>query len=182
MEEEPDLERVGKEFKINEALKMPGALAALVFIAIVAPRLGLISAELGNLIEEVFSLPLIFVFFIEIILNKNIEIKRNVGLLLLMSYCIYLFKNLALLPGRFLMLHWLFVVAMATSFTTVLIYYLFHRILPIIEDYIPGHQPISKRFIFLFAFLPTVFISFGVLHLFGFYGLYNIEQILSSVV
>lgn len=177
MPEEMEFENMEKDFELREALKIPGALASLIMVAILSPRLGLISSTMGGLIEQIFSLPLIFVFIIEVVLNKNIDIKKNVGILLILSYLLFVFKNSDKFIGKFLELNWLFLVSVVVAFTIILIYYTFHRLVPKIENMIPGRQGLSKRFLFIFVFIPTVILSMVCLYLFKYVGVYEITKI-----
>ena len=145
---------------IYETLQSAGAFAALWTIGML-PRINFldfnyIPVELARMLMAVFSVPILVVFLIEVIFNQEVDIKKNVPFLILLSFVVFL-----LIEGPAKAM--LFPIGMGISFMVLFIFKFFHKISPFIEKLIPGRQEKTKRFLFFSAYLPTVIISVIVL-------------------
>lgn len=158
------------EFSLQEALNYPGSLAVLGTISILGPVLGLMPKSFQSLLLETFSLPFLFIFFIEVILNRNVDFKKNLALILIMSYLLHLARNFNIILTDFVNLHLNFTLAAILALTIVSVYYIFQINLDKIEKIIPKKQKKTKRFSFLFAFIPSLLVSFVVLYVMNLVG------------
>lgn len=165
MDELPEeVEKKTKDFSLYKSMSHPGSLASMLIVSVLAERFAFLPQTLSRLILEVFSIPVAITFFASVIFEKNVNPKRYPALLLGGSFVVFIVRE-----GFFNA--YLFPIGAIISFQIVFLYYLLHSISPWLEKKIPGRQEVSKRFVFLTAFLPTVIISLIILKLANQYGL-----------
>lgn len=177
-----EFEESVEDFSITETLRIPGALASLAVLSLILlPSLGIISNELGTLIAKAFSVPFLFLFFLEVILNRKIHLKKHLGLLLTFSYVLYLWTNRAVVFEKFVELHYNFAMGVLISVFIMLVYHIFYKFLPKFERFIPGKQKIGPRFSFFLAFIPTIIICLAVLYVISHFGIFSFEMFKPSL-
>lgn len=166
-----------EEFDLSETFNMPGSFAALGLVALAAPFFGILPQSVSDMMLAVFSLPVLFVFVIEVILNKNINIYKNVAMLLIFSYLLLIARRFDMFVKSFesfLSVNILFSISLLLSFLIIFLYWIFFKYLPKFEKIIPKKQEIDMRFKFVFSLLPSALISLIVIFLLDYFGFWAI--------
>ena len=159
------------EFSFEEAFNYSGSFAVLGTISILAPYLGLMSKTLRGVLVETVSMPVLFIFLIEAVVDRNIDYRKNILLIFLMSYFLHIVKNLDVIYNQLVNVHLTFILAFAIAVIIVSLYYLFHVSLDNLERIVPGKQRTSKRFSFIFAYIPSLMVSIVILYMFNILGI-----------
>lgn len=154
------------EYSVMEALRAPGTLAVLGVLAFIGPMIEILPQPIADTILAAFSLPIMYIFIVEAILNRNIDVYSNIFLLLIMSFGGYLVNSypniIEALP--------VFGISALLSVSIALMYHVFLQHLDEIEKAIPGDQKLDNRFKFLFSFIPVLIFGLSLTYLLSIIG------------
>ncbi len=168
--------------ELNRALTLTGISFTIVLLSLFFfPMINFISLEYGYFLSTFFSVPIIFLFPFEAILEykskKRVSLKKNLILTGILSYVFFVFMyakcenfwttNIAFFTGLMIILLIFFV------------YYFFYRLIPklisISNRYLNTNINYSegklKYIVFLFAVLPTIFIVLLIIGVMMSYGI-----------
>ena len=132
-----------KEFDLQDSLKLSGVIAAIFTTGVIINFLGY--PELSIALSSVFSIPFIFLFLLEAILNRRITLLQNIGFFLMFSYSFWMMVNFQDL-GNWLYLNFLFSMGLLITLIVVVIYQVLYEFI--------GTR--NKRVTFFACFIPAV--------------------------
>jgi len=145
-----------EEENIDNIISRPGALSVLYVNIILLPLLGLFPSEIVSPALFAFSLPIFYTFLINVIFNREINLKKHILITLLISYILYLLTKYPFNPTNFYVYSVFFVFGALYGLMGYYIYHFFYWLAK--NKY--GEITYRKRFVY--TFIPSFCILFMI--------------------
>ncbi|MFW6002047.1 MAG: hypothetical protein ACOCQD_01800 [archaeon] len=145
---------------LSDIFRAPGGFVLLTLMSLFfLPYI--VSPEFADIILKTFGVPLLVDFGIELILNRDVDLKKHFLIYSVMAYLIYFVSNFS---WNLVEIHKTFLIGFGTTSIILFIYFIFFRLLPKVENLIPGKQKWNTpRMRFIGAIIPSLLVSILVI-------------------
>lgn len=148
-----------REGFLEKAFSTPASASIIFLLSVFIPLFGLFPSEITLSMTFAFSIPLIVLFLIGVVMNKEVGIRELLSkwffLIIILSYVFYILSRSPWEPVQYYFYTAMFLIGFALSFLTYFIYYLFYLLSK-------RKGGMSYRIRILIVFVPTLIIMMGI--------------------
>ncbi len=145
--------KVDDALLLDRMLSMPGAVSVIFLLSVLLPALGVFPGSVTLAMFVAFSVPTLYIFMAQGVLNRDISLKRHVIVSWTVSYLFFLSMSWPLEPLAFYIQSFYFTFGSLFAFLVYLVYFGFFRLGKSRES------QLSHRKRLLLCFLPTLMIT-----------------------
>jgi len=141
---------------IERSLKMPGAISVVVLLSILLPLFGIFPKPISLPLLMVFSIPTLYMFFAQVILNRPLSLKKNLLISGVASYVFYILSRYPFEAIEFYIYSLFFLIGGLISVIVYLVYYSMYLLGKKVRY---ENEEMSFRSRFIICFIPTLLVS-----------------------
>jgi hypothetical protein len=135
---------------IENAIKMPGAVAAVSLLSVILPALNIFPDILTLPMIMAFSIPTLWIFILSVIANREVPLGKNIALTVFLSYVLYIISRYPFDVMKFYMYSFFFLLGASLGAFSYTIYYIFFLLGK------SSRLSMNYRERFVFSFIPTI--------------------------
>lgn len=156
----------------DDMMTVPGALAALATVSILAPIIAPSTETISLIMMQTISIPFIFLWLIEaLILNRRTQMKTHFAFYTAGALFFYTLRNFEALTTQPLPTLTTFIIGFTLAMTVTALHYALIKYIPKLADHV---KPLSLRATFIYAYTPTVIIMLTAFYYLGQKGFFQV--------